>query len=94
MHFVYILQCSDGSFYVGSTNDVQARLEAHTRGQASSHTRTRLPVQLLRSEEHATEVAAVRRERQLKGWTRPKKQALIEGNLAELNRLSRSTQSR
>lgn len=87
MWFVYILRCSDGTFYVGETQDVAKRLVAHNKGCASAHTAIRRPVQLAYIEEHASRAASLDRERQLKGWSRAKKKALIAGDLAALKQL-------
>jgi predicted GIY-YIG superfamily endonuclease len=94
MYSVYILRCGDGSFYVGHSQNVEARVRAHAEGAASVHTKGRGPLTIVYQEPHATERAAVARERQLKRWTHAKKAALIQGDLADLNRLSRSTSTR
>ena len=77
MHFVYILQCSDDSYYVGSTQNVLQRLDVHLSGNGPVFTSRRLPVQLVYQEPYATLEEAVRREKQLKGWTRKRKLDLI-----------------
>ena len=89
MYRVYILLCSDGSFYVGQTANLRARLEAHSSGRGAAYTYKRLPVELVYSEAHPTRLAAIRRERQLKRWTHRKKEALIRGDLATLKALSK-----
>ncbi len=89
MYHVYILRCSDQSLYVGHTTNVEARVRAHNMGLGATHTSNRLPVELAYSETHPTRLAAIRRERQLKGWTREKKEALIRGDLDLLRILSR-----
>ena len=89
MPIVYILLCGDGSYYVGQTRNLTQRLEQHRAGTATSFTRSRLPVRLAFSEPQATDADAVRRERQIKGWSRAKKEALIRGDLEALHRLSR-----
>jgi putative endonuclease len=91
--WVYILKCCDGSFYVGSTTDLAARIRVHQSGKGPKHTAARLPVSLVFSEQHPTLVSAVKRERQIKRWTRAKKEALIAGNLARLHDLSQCLQS-
>lgn len=87
MHFVYILRCVDGSLYIGETSDLAWRVEWHNAGRASGFTRARRPVTLVHSETFADRIAAVTRERQLKRWTRAKKEALIAGDLQLLKRL-------
>jgi len=87
--FVYILRCSDGSYYVGHTEDVPARVERHQSGTGAAWTATRRPVSLALEEEHPSEATAVARERQIKRWSRHKKEALISGRLTDLKTLSR-----
>ena len=87
MPFVYILRCADESLYVGETNDVTARLAKHQDGTGSAYTKARRPVTLVYSEVHATRLSTLKRERQLKRWTRAKKEALIAGDLGRLKRL-------
>lgn len=87
---VYILQDATGAYYVGYTQDLAARVKAHQSGQGGPHTKKLVSPRLVYSEPQPTLVAAVNRERQLKGWSRAKKLALILGTLAELKQLSRS----
>ena len=88
-YWVYILRCADGSLYVGETSCITERLQHHYEGRGSLHTSCRLPVALIYAEEHSTELSAGRRERQIKGWSREKKLALVEGKLATLKGTSR-----
>jgi len=83
MPWVYILRCADGSLYVGQTDELQARLVKHNDGSASAFTAERRPVDLVYSE-IPDRISALGRERQLKRWTRAKKEALIAGDLAKL----------
>jgi predicted GIY-YIG superfamily endonuclease len=80
-YVVYILECSDGSYYTGSTDDMAKRLWQHEQGvETSSYTNSRRPVMLVwTSEETQHHYAALRWERQIKGWSRVKKAALIRG---------------
>ncbi len=89
LFYVYILRCSDGSYYVGSTDDVQQRIAAHNAGRGPSYTSRRRPVRLIYSESYDNKSSAVRRERQVKRWSRAKKEALISGNVEDLKRLSK-----
>ena len=89
MPFVYILRCRDGSLYVGWTKDVQARLAKHADGSAAKYTKSRRPVTLVYSEPHQSRGAAMKRERQVKRWTKAKKEALIAGDLAQVHELSK-----
>jgi len=77
--WMYILQCSDGSYYTGSTNDLERRIEQHQLGEGSNHTKKRLPVKLLYFEEYERIDLAFYREKQIQGWSRKKKEALING---------------
>jgi len=88
MYVVYILRCADHSLYVGQTNNIPRRLREHNAGRGSNFTAKRRPVKIAYVENHETKSAAIRRERQLKGWTRKKKEALIRGDLDRLRALS------
>jgi putative endonuclease len=74
---MYILECSDGSFYVGSTVNLEARMWQHEEGEGSEYTRHRLPVSLVYCEEFDRVEDAFRREKQVQGWSRRKRVALI-----------------
>jgi len=89
-YHVYIIRCSDGSYYVGHTDDLKCRLRRHNDGRGPAYTRARRPVTLVYSEPFADEASAMGRERQLKRWSHAKRQALISGSKATLRRLSRS----
>jgi putative endonuclease len=82
MAFFYILRCADGSFYIGHTTDLVARLDQHQRGEGSTYTSRRRPVAMIYAEEHPSVLHAIQRERQVKGWKRRKKEALIARRLA------------
>jgi putative endonuclease len=86
--FMYILQCSDGSYYTGSTNNLAIRLEQHQKGEGANHTKKRLPVKLVYYEEYDRVDEAFYREKQVQGWNRKKKEALINGETSELPNLS------
>ncbi len=77
--FVYMLRCSDGSYYVGVASDVAHRVQQHNAGHAVAYTKERRPVELVYTEECGSYLSARRRERQLKGWSRQKKERLIGG---------------
>jgi putative endonuclease len=87
---VYILKCSDGSYYIGHTNNIQERLIRHNTGQGAKWTACRLPVKLVYKEIFSTELQAIKRERQIKRWSHQKKEALISGNFKTLKVLSKS----
>lgn len=77
--FVYILRCNDTSYYVGIAKDPQDRVREHNSGQGSSFTKKRRPVKLVYTEKHESYASARKREVQLKGWRREKKEWLISG---------------
>ena len=80
MPYMYILKCYDGSFYTGSTWNLEKRLWEHENGLGSIYTRERLPVKLVYFEECPSMKDAFGREKQIQGWSRRKKLALIQGN--------------
>ena len=88
-HFVYILSCSDGTLYVGSTSDVVERERVHNEGRGPKYTAGRTPVRVVYSEAHESRAAAQNREAQLKRWSHAKKQALIDGDRDRLRALAR-----
>ena len=77
-YYVYILECSDGSYYTGSTNDISRRVWEHEQGfSRTAYTFKRRPVKLVWAEEIETYHEALIHEHEIKGWSRAKKQALI-----------------
>ncbi|MBP3896509.1 MAG: GIY-YIG nuclease family protein [Mogibacterium sp.] len=82
-HYVYILRCSDGTFYTGWTTDVQKRLEAHNSGKGAKYTRSRLPAELVYTEEYDDKIEAQKREYAIKQLSRSEKEALIDNNYDE-----------
>ena len=79
-NYTYILECADGTFYCGWTNDIVRRIEAHNNGSGSKYTRARRPVRLVYLEESGTKEGALRREWEIKRLTRKEKQDLIRKN--------------
>ncbi|MEK7227858.1 MAG: GIY-YIG nuclease family protein [Patescibacteria group bacterium] len=77
MYYVYILRCRGGTLYVGSTNDIKKRLETHNAGKGAKYTRGRLPVKLKYSESFATKGEALKREAELKKFSRAQKLSLL-----------------
>ncbi|MBI4817585.1 MAG: GIY-YIG nuclease family protein [Deltaproteobacteria bacterium] len=88
--FLYILRCKDDSLYVGHTDDLERRVLQHETGELPCYTRERRPVALVYSCEFSTRDEALQRERQLKGWSRAKKNALIHSDFARLRKLSKA----
>jgi predicted GIY-YIG superfamily endonuclease len=92
--FVYLVHCADSSYYVGHTEDLDRRIAAHQSGDFRGYTSDRLPVRLVWSEAFESRDDAFRMERQIKGWSRAKKEALIRGDWEEVQRLARSNSSK
>ena len=87
---MYILECADGSYYTGSTRNLERRLWEHQNFLGANYTRKRLPVKLVYYEEYNRIDEAFYREKQVQGWSRKKKQALIRGRSQDLPGLSRN----
>jgi putative endonuclease len=88
--YAYILRCSDGTFYAGSTNDLDRRLEEHAAGEGAAYTQRRLPVQLVWSAEFDRVDEAFAWEKRIQGWSHAKRAAFIEGGLEAIRGWSRS----
>lgn len=87
--WVYILKCADGSYYTGHTDNLEQRIGQHTRcAIPTCYTATRLPVQLVFSQEFPTREEALASEQQIKGWSRKKKEAMMCGDWQEVSRLA------
>ena len=82
--WMYILICSDGSYYVGSTNNLELRLEQNLIGNGAKYTKKRLPIALVYSEEFEKIEEAYLREKQVQGWGRNKREALIKNQSSDL----------
>jgi putative endonuclease len=89
MPFMYILECADRSYYVGCTRNLEHRMEQHAIGTVHSYTSSRRPVTLVYAEEFTYIHDAYAREKQVQGWSRAKRRALIEGRIGDLPGLSR-----
>ena len=89
MAFMYILKCRDGTYYTGSTKDIERRFMEHQSGAGAEYTQKRLPVELVYFEEYNRIDDAYLREKQVKGWSRAKKNSLINGELNQLPSLSK-----
>ena len=78
MHFVYILECADKSLYTGTTTDVKRRVKEHNESKrGAKYTKARRPVVLRHAEKFRTVNKALRREAEIKSWTRQEKLLLI-----------------
>lgn len=89
MPFMYILKCADGSYYVGSCRNLDQRLWLHDIGEGAEYTKRRRPVTLVHSEEFPNVADAFAREKQVQGWSRAKRRALIDAREGDLPALSR-----
>ena len=89
MAWMYILECVDGSYYVGSTNDLDRRILQHQEGLGAKYTSRRLPIELVYYEEYDRVDDAFYREKQVQGWRRAKREALINGEPALLPALAK-----
>jgi predicted GIY-YIG superfamily endonuclease len=89
----YILRCSDGRYYAGSTDDLEARVAQHQSGHdPGCYTFKRRPLALVWSESFATRTEAKEAEARIKGWSRAKKEALVTGDWDAVSLLSRNWQ--
>ena len=86
--YMYILECSNRKYYVGSTNDLKARIRQHQDGEGANFTKKFLPVRLVYFEEFDRIDEAFDREKQVQGWSRQKKEALMYGAQKDLHALS------
>lgn len=81
MPWMYILHCADGTYYVGATRDLERRVREHNQGSGARYTKGRRPVKLVYSAEFATFSEAYHWEREVHGWRRAKREALISGEI-------------
>jgi putative endonuclease len=86
--WMYILLCSNGQYYTGSTNDLKRRMLQHQNGEGANFTKKNLPVELVYCEEFQRIDEAFYREKQVQGWSRMKKEALIRGEQNKLHELA------
>ena len=88
MWYVYILKCADDTLYTGVTTDLSRRVKEHNSKKGGSYTRIRTPMELVYQEPVSNHSEALKRETQIKRWSKSKKLALITGDFTELSRLS------
>lgn len=81
---MYILKCADGTYYTGSTKNLEKRLLQHKNGEGANYTKKKLPIDLVYYEEYDRIDSAFYREKQIQGWSHAKKKALIEGRHKDL----------
>lgn len=90
MFWVYILRCADNSYYTGHTDNLEARINQHHLGESKSYTASRLPLEFIWSQEFSSRETALSAERQIKGWSRKKKEAMMQDDWGEVSRLAKS----
>ena len=88
--YMYILECSNESYYVGSTIDLALRFMQHQKGEGANHTKKYLPIKLVYVEIYSRIDLAFNREKQIQGWSRKKKEALISNQKETLPDLSKN----
>ena len=94
-YYVYILQCSNGTFYTGSTSNPQERVFDHVSGfDPKAYTFQLRPVKLVWAEEFEIRIDALSIEKQIKGWSHAKKQALVEENFKEIHQIVKQERKR
>lgn len=91
--FVYILRCSDNSYYVGHTDNLERRLQEHATGLVKGYVTSRLPITLVFHQSFSSRNDAFVIERRIKGWSRKKKEALIKGEFKLLSLYAKKTWS-
>ncbi len=79
--YTYILLCRDNSYYTGITNDLDYRLNLHNQGKAAQWTKVRHPVKMIYAEVHPDKSSARKKEIEIKGWRRTKKEDLLNSPL-------------
>jgi predicted GIY-YIG superfamily endonuclease len=89
--YVYILRCSDHSYYTGHTDNLEKRMAEHQSGECDGYTSTRLPVEFLWSQDCTTREEALSAEQQIKGWSRKKKEAMMRGDWKSVQQIAWGT---
>jgi len=92
--YMYILKCFDDTYYTGSTKFLERRIEEHNDGKGANYTKKKLPVKLIYFEEYDRIDFAFNREKQIQGWSRKKKEALMNGESNLLPKLAKKIFSR
>ena len=87
---MYILKCARGEYYIGSTNNLDRRIQEHQNGMGSNFSWKYLPVELIYHEEFPSVEDAFKREKQIQKWSRAKKEALIRGDIETLKDLAKN----
>ncbi|HQZ63157.1 MAG: GIY-YIG nuclease family protein [Dokdonella sp.] len=91
---VYMLECADGSLYVGHSDNLELRMQQHDSGTGNAYTATRRPLRLLHAEAFETRYEALTMERKLKGWSHAKKLAWVRGDWDAIKQLAQGPRRR
>ena len=91
--YAYLSRCRDGSYYAGHTDNLELHMGHHNAGTFGGYTATRRRLELVWSADFPSRYEALSAERRIKGWSRAKKEALIRGDWAEIQRLARNRQA-
>ena len=86
--WIYIVCCSDNSYYTGHTDNLEQRIAQHQAGEVTGYTSKRRPVELVFAQDCATREEAMSGEIQIKGWSRKKKEAMMRNDWKEVQRIS------
>jgi putative endonuclease len=81
-HYVYVLECADGTYYTGYTTDVERRVAEHDAGDGAKYTRGRTPVSLVHVESYDSRSVAMSREHEVKSYSRARKERLVDDDTA------------
>ena len=92
--WIYVLECADGTYYTGHTDNLERRMAEHQSGSIPGYTHDRRPIRLMFSETFPTRIEALERERQIKDWSRAKKEALFRGDWPAVSQAAGSRQAR
>jgi predicted GIY-YIG superfamily endonuclease len=87
--YIYILKCSDSSYYIGHTDNIEKRIAEHSANEYDCYTSDKLPVEVVYVQPFGSRNEALASERQLKKWSRKKKEALIQENWSDLSLLAK-----
>ena len=92
--YVYILRCSDSSYYTGHTDNMESRISAHHQGKGGVYTSERLPIEVVYTNLCGSRAEAIINERRIKSWSKAKKEAFIKGDEKEFVRVCRAEKER
>ena len=91
--WIYLLKCADNSYYTGHTDNLEVRIAMHQEGKIAGYTSTRLPIVLVFCEQFPTRAEALEMEIRIKGWSRRKKEAMMQGDWKKVQQLARGVRN-